>query len=102
MIARKINVPYPALLAVGGAIVAFIPGGPRLQMAPEMILALFVAPILLDSAYDASLRDLRRNAVPIASLVLIAVGLPTAAVAITARWFFPDLPWPAAVALGAI
>ena len=102
MIARKINVPSPALLAVGGAIVAFIPGGPRLQMAPEMILALFVAPILLDSAYDTSLRDLRRNAVPIASLVLIAVGLTTAAVAITARWFFPDLPWPAAIALGAI
>ncbi|MGJ3629317.1 hypothetical protein AB5I41_25125 [Sphingomonas sp. MMS24-JH45] len=56
-VARRIGVPYPALLAVGGAVLAFVPGAPRIDLPPELILALFVAPVLLDAAYDASLRD---------------------------------------------
>ena len=47
------------------------------------MLALFVAPVLLDAAYDASLRDLLDNWAPVTSLVLVAVGLTTAAVAVS-------------------
>jgi CPA1 family monovalent cation:H+ antiporter len=100
--ARRLGVPYPTLLAVGGALIAFAPGAPRLQLPPQLILALFVAPVLLDAAYDASLRDLRRNWVALSSLVLVAVALTTAAVAFTARMLLPDMPWGAAVALGAL
>jgi CPA1 family monovalent cation:H+ antiporter len=101
-IARRINIPYPTLLALAGAAVAFLPGAPRLDLPPDLILALFVAPVLLDAAYDASLRDLRDNWRPILSLVLVAVGLTTVAAAFTARLLFPDMPWGAAVALGAL
>ena len=101
-IAKRANIPYPTLLALGGAVVAFLPGAPRLDLAPELILALFVAPILLDAAHDASLRDLRDNWRPVSSLVLVAVGLTTVAVAFVARLLLPDLPWAAAVALGAL
>src|SRR3954452_14619261 len=101
-VARRVGVPYPTLLAVGGAALAFVPGAPRLELPPELILALFVAPVLLDAAYDASLRDLRANWLPVGSLVLVAVGLTTAAVAVAARLVFPDMPWAAAIALGAI
>ena len=59
--ARRFNIAYPTLIAIGGALLAFIPGLPRLELPPDLILALFVAPVLLDAAYDASLRDLRRN-----------------------------------------
>ena len=100
--ARRMNIPYPTLLALGGALIAFIPGAPRLELPPELILALFVAPVLLDAAYDASLRDLRHSWVPVLSLVLAAVALTTVAVAITVRQFLPDIPWAAAVALGAL
>src|SRR3954468_13866516 len=100
--ARRVGMPYPALLAVGGAVLAFVPGAPHLELPPELILALFVAPVLLDAAYDASFRDLRANWLPVGSLVLIAVGLTTAAVAFAARLIFPDIPWAAAVALGAV
>lgn len=100
--ARRVGVPYPALLAVGGAVLAFVPGAPHLELPPDLILALFVAPVLLDAAYDASFRDLRANWRPVASLVLVAVGLTTAAVAVTARQLFPDIPLAAAVALGAV
>ena len=101
-LARRINVPYPTLLALGGVAVAFLPGMSRLDVPPELILAVFVAPVLLDAAHDASLRDLRRNWLSILSLVLFAVGLTTVAVAFTARFFFPDMPWGAAIALGAL
>ena len=91
MVARRLNVPYPTLLALGGASVAFLPDAPRLDLPSELILALFVAPVLLDAAYDASLRDLRENWRPVLSLVLVAVGLTTAAVAFAARQLLPDL-----------
>jgi monovalent cation/hydrogen antiporter len=100
--ATRVGVPYPTILAVGGAVLAFVPGAPRIELPPELILALFVAPVLLDAAYDASFRDLRANWLPVGSLVLVAVGLTTMAVAVTARWFFPDMPWAVGIALGAI
>ncbi|KRA68484.1 sodium:proton antiporter [Caulobacter sp. Root656] len=101
-LARRIGVPYPALLALGGAAVALVPGAPRLDLEPELILALFIAPVLLDAAYDSSLRDLKDNWRPVSSLVLVAVSLTTLGVAWVARLLFPDMPWPAAIALGAI
>jgi CPA1 family monovalent cation:H+ antiporter len=101
-LARKVGAPYPALLALGGAAVALVPGAPRLELEPDLILALFIAPVLLDAAYDASLRDLKDNWRPVSSLVFVAVGLTILGVAVVARLLFPAMPWPAAIALGAI
>jgi Na+/H+ antiporter len=101
LLARRIGAPYPALLALGGTVLAFIPGAPRLVLEPELALALFVAPVLLDAAYDTSPRDLRDNWLPVTCLVLVAVGLTTAAVAIVAH-LLTGMPWAAAIALGAI
>ena len=100
--ARRVGAPYPAFLAIGGALLAFIPGAPRFTIDPEVALALFVAPVLLDAAYDASPRDLKDLWVPIASLAVVSVLVTTAAVAAVARLLVPDMPWAAAVALGAI
>jgi CPA1 family monovalent cation:H+ antiporter len=102
VIAKRAGLPYPTLLALGGASVALIPGAPRLDLPPELILALFVAPVLLDAAYDTSLRDLRNAWRPVLWLVLVAVGLTTLTVAFTARLFLPDFPWAAAITLGAL
>jgi Na+/H+ antiporter len=100
--ARRINVPYPTLLATGGALLPFVPSGPSWALEPDLALALFVAPVLLDAAFDTSLRDLRNNWLPVSMLVLAAVGTTTAAVALVAHWLKPDMPWAAAIALGAI
>ena len=100
-LARRLGVPYPALLALAGAALAFLPFAPHIEIDPELALVLFVAPVLLDAAFDASPRDLKRYARPLASLVLVAVGLTTAAVAFVG-WAIADLPIAAAIALGAI
>jgi CPA1 family monovalent cation:H+ antiporter len=101
-LARKLGAPYPTFLALGGVLLAFIPGSPTWTLDPHLALTLFVAPVLLDAAYDTSLRDLRRNWRPVAGLVIAAVGTTVAAVAVTAKWLVPEMPWPVAIALGAI
>jgi Na+/H+ antiporter len=100
--ARRVGAPYPVFLALGGAGIALLPLSPVFTLPPELALALFVAPVLLDSAYDMSLRDLRDNWIPIAGLVVCAVGLTTLGVALVTHALIPEMPWAAAVALGAI
>ncbi|AWN48346.1 Na+/H+ antiporter [Methylobacterium terrae] len=101
-VARRLGAPFPAFLAVGGAVLAFVPQVPRLDLDPDLALALFLAPVLLDAAYDTSLRDLKRNWLPVTGLVVGAVGVTTVAVALVARWLVPDMPLAAAIVLGAI
>jgi Na+/H+ antiporter len=100
--ARRVGAPYPVFLAVGGALLAFVPGAPAFTVPPELALALFLAPVLLDAAYDASLRDLKENWAPVTSLVVFAVGLTTAAVALVVHTLVQQIPWAAAVTLGAV
>ena len=101
-VARRVGAPYPALVALAGAGLALVPGVPAMVLDPELALALFVAPVLVDAAFDASPRDLRVNWRPITGLALGAVALTIAAVAVVARLLVPDMPWAAAIALGAI
>jgi monovalent cation/hydrogen antiporter len=100
--ARHVGIPYPAVLSLAGAAAALIPTTPEVSLQPELALALFVAPTLLDSAYDASLRDLRDNWVPIGALAIVAVVLTVGGVAVVARWMVPSIPWAAAIVLGAV
>jgi len=100
--ANRLAVPYPALLALAGAVLALIPGTPQVMLDPQLALALFVAPVLLDAAYDASPRDLRANIRPLLSLALVVVCLTILAVAIVARKLIPGMSWPVAITLGAI
>jgi Na+/H+ antiporter len=100
-LARRFEVPYPALLALAGAALAFLPIAPEIEIDPDLALALFVAPVLLDAAFDTSPRDLKRNALPLTSLAVVAVLVTTAAVALIG-WKLAGLPLAAAIALGAI
>src|SRR5262245_187691 len=94
-LARRLEVPYPALLALAGAALAFLPFAPVIEIEPDLALALFVAPVLLDAAFDTSPRDLKRYAFSLASLAFVAVVLTTVAVALVG-WKL------AGIALGAI
>ena len=101
-LSRRIGTPYPAMVALAGAGLALVPGTPTLVLDPELALTLFVAPVLLDAAFDASARDLRANWRTVAGLAVGAVVLTVVAVAVVARLLVPGMPWAVAVALGAI
>src|SRR6478752_6828884 len=85
-IARRIGAPYPALVALAGVGLALVPGMPTLVLDPELALALFVAPVLVDAAFDASPRDLRSNWRPVASLALGAVAITVLLVTLVVKW----------------
>lgn len=100
-LSRRLQIPYPSLLALAGAGIAFLPFAPTIEIDPELALALFIAPVLLDAAYDTSLRDLNRYKVSLILLALGAVIFTTVAVALVG-WTMAGLPVAAAIALGAI
>jgi monovalent cation:H+ antiporter, CPA1 family len=100
-VSGHIGVPYPTMLAFAGACVAALPWVPEIQMESRLALALFIAPALLDAAYDLPPRELRRDWLPLTWLALIAVVLTTAAVT-WAGWAWAGMPLAAAIALGAI
>jgi CPA1 family monovalent cation:H+ antiporter len=101
-VARRILIPYPIFLVLGGLILGFVPGVPAVRLDPEIVFLIFLPPILWAAAYFTSLRDFQANLRPI---TLLAVGLvlaTTAAVAAVAHAIVPGLGWPAAFVLGAI
>lgn len=100
-VARRLHVPYPSMLAMAGVLIALIPGTPSLSFDPHIALALFIAPALMDAAFDFPLGTARRFWLP---LVVFAIGgvLMTTAVVAYAGWAFAGLPLAAAIVLGAI
>src|SRR5918995_191722 len=93
---RSIGVPYPIVLVLGGLVMGFIPGIPEVELDPELVLVIFLPPLLYSAAFFASLRDLKYD---IRSISLMAIGLvivTAAVVAVVAHALIDDLPWAAA------
>jgi monovalent cation/hydrogen antiporter len=100
-VARRLGLPYPAMLALAGVAVALVPGAPRIAMEPGTALALFIAPVLLDAAFDFPLTTAGRLWRPLVVLAVAAVLVTTAVVA-WIGWAVAGLPLAAAAVLGAI
>jgi len=100
-LAGRTAVPEPVLLVLAGLAVALIPGLPEVELEPDLILALFLPPLLYWAALHTDLRDLRDNLRPIALLAVGLVLVTTAAVAVLGHSVL-GLPWAVAVVLGAI
>ena len=101
-VARRANLPYPALFVLGGLALGFIPGLPSITLEPELVLVVFLPPLLFVAAFETPLRDLRRNLGPIARLAIVLVVFTTVVVAAVAQALVPGMGWAAAFALGAI
>ena len=101
-IARRLGVPYPTLLVLGGLGLAFIPGLPRIELEPDLVLLVFLPPLLFSAAAESPIRDLRANVVPLVRLSIGLVLFTMVLVAIVAHALVPGLSWAAAFTLGAI
>ena len=100
-ISRSLTIPYPTLLALAGVLVAALPGAPMIEIDPQLAMALFIAPALLNASFDFPAPMLRRFWRPLLAMAGMAVLVTTAAVA----WVgvaLAGLPLAAAIALGAI
>jgi monovalent cation/hydrogen antiporter len=101
-LARKLNVPYPIALVVGGAALGFLPFGPKIELDPNLVLVTILPPVLYVAALQTSWRDFKRNIRPITLLAVPLVIVTTAAIAWVMKLLVPDVPWAVAFALGAI
>ncbi|MEA2428368.1 MAG: monovalent cation/hydrogen antiporter, partial [Thermoleophilaceae bacterium] len=98
-VSRRLGIPYPVALVLGGIGLAFIPGAPQVRPDPQLVLLLFVAPLLFADAFFAPVAELARNARSIALLASVLVGATAGAVGVAAH-FVLDLGWGPSFALG--
>jgi Na+/H+ antiporter len=100
--ARLVNVPYPILLVLGGLVLGFGPGLPDIELPPDVVLVMFLPPLLYHAAFFSSPRDLRADLRAISLLAFGLVLATMAVIAVAAHAIVDGLPWAAAFALGAI
>ncbi len=100
--AYRSGIPYPIILVVGGGLLGFVPGAPDVVLEPELVLIIFLPPLLYAAAFFSSLHDLRDNVRPISLLAIGSVLLTTLLVGVVAHEFVAELSWAAAFTLGAV
>jgi Na+/H+ antiporter len=101
-LARRLSIPYPIVLVLGGAVFGFVPGVPTISLNPSVVLVVFLPPLLYAAAFFANLNDFRANlrGVTLSSIGLVLVTMT--ATAALAHAAIDDLSWGSAFALGAI
>ena len=101
MLSNRLGVPYPVFLVLGGLALGLVPIVPEIGLPPDLVLLIFLPPLLYSAAFFSSPRDLKANLRPIASLSIGLVLLTTITVALVAH-LLVGLPRAAAFVLGAI
>jgi monovalent cation/hydrogen antiporter len=101
VLSRVLSVPYPITLVLGGCAIGFLPGVPHVELEPDLVLLIFLPPLLYGAAFFTSLRDLRAKARPIALLSIGLVFGTMGAVAVVAHEVI-GLGWGEAFVLGAV
>src|SRR4029079_15760733 len=72
VIARLLDVPYPIVLVLGAIPLGYLPGAPDVELDPDLVLVIFLPPLLYVAAFMADLRALRADA---RALSLTSIGL---------------------------
>ncbi len=100
-LATRLRIPYAILLVLGGLLLGFVPGLPTITLNPELVLVLFLPPLIYSSAWLTSWREFRANLRPILQLSLGLVLVTTIVIAVVAHTI-AGLSWPVAFVLGAV
>jgi CPA1 family monovalent cation:H+ antiporter len=98
---NKLSIPAPLILVPAGLILGFIPWFPQIELNPELVLFVFLPPLIYVGAFS-SWQALRKNLRPILLLSFGLVLLTMSLVSVVAHYFIPGLDWPLAFMLGAI
>ena len=101
VLARWLSVPYPIPLVLGGLALGLMPGMPEIELEPDLVLLIFLPPLLYSAAFFSDLRALRDDVRAISMLSIGLVLATTGVVAVLGHEVI-GLTWPMAFALGAI
>src|SRR5436190_9109026 len=101
-LARRLHLPAPVLLAVGGLLLGLIPAVPAINPDPGVVQTLVLPPLLYAAALEQPTREVRADWRAIGALAVGLVLATTAVVGVVAHALRPSLPLSAALTLGAI
>ncbi len=101
-LAKKLQVPYPIVLVIGGLLLSFTPGMPRITLNPDVVFLVVLPPLLYSAAWGTSWREFSYNLVSILFLAFGLVTFTVVGVSSAVEWFFPGLDWRMGLVLGAI
>src|SRR6516162_6189722 len=90
LLARRFHIPYPIFFVIGGLLIGWIPGLPRVRLDPDLVFLFFLPPLLYPAALFTSWRDFRANLRPISLLAIGLVLFTTIAVGFVAHHLIPD------------
>src|SRR5260370_6099714 len=102
LMARRLHLPPAAAFISGGIALALMPGVPTFSIDPDLVLLIFMPPLLMNGAYFTVWREFRENLSGILLLALGAVAFTTLAVGLAVKGLVPWLPLAICFALGAI
>src|SRR6266566_5045591 len=102
VLARKLKIPYPIVLVIGGTLVGFIPGHPRVALNPDLVFYVILPPLLYAAAWETSWREFSYHLVSILLLAFGLVSFTVIGVAFGAQWIFPGFDWKIGLVLGAV
>lgn len=102
LVARKLRIPYPIVMVIGGLLLSFVPGIPRITLNPDLIFFVILPPLLYSAAWTTSWREFSYNLVSIFLLAFGLVTFTTIGVTEVGQWLLPGFDWRIGFVLGAI
>src|SRR5438445_283782 len=101
-LAKKLDTPYPIVLVVGGLLLSFIPGIPRVSLNPDLVFLAVLPPLLYHAAWLTSWREFSYHLVSIILLAFGLVGFTVFGVTQAGQWMLPGFDWRVGLVLGAV
>ena len=102
MFANRLKVAYPILLVLGGLAISFIPNVPTITLNPDLVLIIFLPPLLYADVFSLSLKEMWKWRRIIFSFAFIVVFITAAAVAWVANMVFPGFSLALGFLLGGV
>ena len=108
VLTKFVRIPYTIALVLAGLVVAILHAAPEVRITEELVLVLFLPPLLFQAGLHMDLGHLRRQSVPMAALAIPGVVVSMVAVALAVRWVLPESvtqphgPWLVALLFGAM
>lgn len=102
VMAKRLQIPYPIVMVIGGLAFSLVPGLPRVSLDPNLVFFVVLPPLIFSAAFHTSWREFRNNVVSILMLAFGLVGFTVWAVAAFARGTLPNFDWKLGLVLGAV
>ena len=100
-VATRLEVPEAVVFVVLGVLASLIPQVPNIDLSPDLVLVLFLPPLVYNAAFLTAPRETRENAVPITALAIGTTAVTIVGVAWVIRLVLPGLEWAPALAFAA-